>query len=125
MHVEGIKRMVDRQIEHGKKEEDLKRKEIEHLFQERARVQITVHGKVQGVFFRDYAKQQADKLGITGWVKNTNENTVEIVAEGEKMKLREFIIECQKGSPLAKVEKSDYKWQEYTGKFKEFYINYS
>lgn len=123
VHIEGIKRMVDRQLEHGKKEQELQKKEIETLFQERARVQITVHGKVQGVFYRDYAKKQADQQGITGWVKNTSNDTVEIVAEGEKMKLREFIVHCQTGSPLAKVTKIDYEWQEYTGKFKEFYIH--
>jgi acylphosphatase len=122
-HVEGIKRMVDRQLEHGKKEEDLKRKEIEELFKERARVHIIVHGKVHGVFYRDHTKKTADSMSITGWVKNTN-STVEIVAEGDKMQLRQFIIQCEKGSSLAKVDKVEYDWEEYTGKFNSFYINY-
>lgn len=121
--VEGIKRMVDRQLEHGQKEEELKKKEIEELFKERARVHIFVHGKVHGVFYRDHAKKTADGMGITGWVKNTN-SSVEIVAEGDKMQLRQFIIHCEKGSPLAKVDKVDYDWEEYTGKFNNFYINY-
>lgn len=116
--------MVDRQLEHGKKEEDLKKKEIEELFKEYARARITVTGKVQGVFFRDYAKKEADKLGITGWVRNTDDS-VEIIAEGEKMKLRTFIVKCKEGSPLAKVENIDYEWEEYTGKFSQFSINYS
>jgi len=123
MHVEGIKRMVDRQLEHGKKEEEVKRQEIAELFKERARVHITVYGKVHGVFFRDYAKKTADGMQITGWVKNTDD-TVEIVAEGDKICLRQFIVMCQQGSPLAKVEKVDYEWEEYTGKFNDFYINY-
>jgi len=114
--------MVDRQLEHGKKEEDVKRQEILELFKERARVHITVHGKVQGVFFRDYAKKIADSLGVTGWVKNIDDS-VEIVAEGDKMKLRDFIIACEKGSPLAKVEKVDYEWEEYSGKFDKFYVH--
>jgi acylphosphatase len=121
--VEGIKRMVDRQIEHGKKEEETKRKEIAELFKERSRVHIYVYGKVHGVFFRDYTKKTADAMGITGWVKNTN-SAVEIIAEGDKMALRNFIIKCEKGSPLAKVDRVEYDWEEYTGKFNEFYINY-
>ena len=97
--------------------------EVTQLFRERARVHILVHGKVHGVFFRDYTKKTADKMGITGWVKNTD-NAVEIIGEGDKTKLREFILECQKGSPLAKVEKLDYKLEDYTGKFDRFFINY-
>ncbi len=122
-HIEGIKRMVDRQLEHGKREEEIRKKEIAELFKERARVHIIVHGKVQGVFFRDYAKRQADALGITGWVRNTD-SSVEIIAEGDKMKLREFIVHCESGSPLAKVDKIDYEWEEYAGKFNDFYIKY-
>jgi acylphosphatase len=98
-------------------------KEVEQLFKERARAHIIVHGKVQGVFFRDYTKKKADELKLTGWVKNTD-SAVEVVAEGDKTTLRKFILKCQKGSPLAKVEKVDYKWEDYTGKFDKFFINY-
>ena len=122
-YVEGLKRMIDRQLEQGKKEEELKKKEVVDLFKERARVHILVKGHVHGVFFRDYAKKKADSLGLTGCVKNVNDG-VEIIAEGDKMQLRKFIVYCEKGSPLAKVEKMDYTWQEYTGKFNDFYIKY-
>ncbi len=121
--IEGIKRMVDRQLEHGKKEEELQKKEVLELFKERGRIHVTVHGKVQGVFYRDWTKKQADALGLTGWVKNTDD-TVEIIAEGDKMKLREFVVICQQGPAMAKVEKVDFEWEEYTGKFSNFYINY-
>lgn len=124
MHIEGIKRMVDRQLEHGKREEDLKRKEIDSLFKERARVRIVVRGKVQGVFFRDYVKKEAEKMQLTGWVKNTDDGAVEIVAEGDKSCLRQFIVLCEKGNPLSTVTKIDYDWEEYSGKFNDFYINY-
>ncbi len=123
MHVEGIKRMVDSQLAHGKREEEIKKHEIAELFKERSRAHIIVHGKVHGVFYRDYAKQQADQLGITGWVKNIDD-AVEIIAEGDKMKLREFIVLCEKGSPLATVDTLDYDWEDYTGKFEKFYIHY-
>ena len=124
MYVEGIKRMVDRQLEQGKKEEELHRKEIDSLFKERARVHIVIRGKVQGVFFRDYAKKEADKMGVTGWAKNTDDGGVEIVAEGDKSCLRQFIILCEKGNSLATVTNVDYDWEEFTGKFNDFYINY-
>jgi acylphosphatase len=123
-HIEGIKRMVDRQLEHGKKEEELKIKEIDSLFKERARVRIVVRGKVQGVFFRDYVKKEADKMQITGWAKNTEDGGVEIVAEGDKACLRQLIILCEKGNPLSTVTNVDYDWEEYSGKFNDFYINY-
>lgn len=121
--IEGLKRMIDRQLEHGKKEEETKKHEIAELFKERARVHIIVHGKVHGVFYRDHAKKTADSMSITGWIKNTNDS-VEIVAEGDKMALRQFIVQCEKGSPLAKVDKVEYDWEEYTGKFSDFFINY-
>ena len=84
--------MIDKQKELGKQEEELKKEEVESLFKERARVHIEVHGNVQGVFFRDLAKKEADKLGLTGWVKNTDNNSVEIIAEGAKSNLRKLII---------------------------------
>jgi acylphosphatase len=123
-YVEGIKRMVDRQLEHGKREEELKRKEVVDLFKERSRVHIVVLGKVQGVFFRDYVKKEADKMQLTGWVKNTADGAVEIVAEGDKSCLRQLIILCEKGNPLSTVTNVDYDWKEYSGKFNDFYINY-
>lgn len=115
--------MIDRQQEQGKQEDELKKQEIEGMFAERARVHIIVSGKVQGVFFRDYTKKEADKLGLTGWVKNTD-NGVEIIAEGDKNKLRKLIIAAKKGSPLSKVENVDYDYSSYTGKFDDFFINY-
>jgi acylphosphatase len=123
-HIEGIKRMVDKQLEQGKKEEELKRKEVAELFKERSRVHILVRGKVQGVFFRDYAKKEADKLQLTGWVRNTHDGGVEIVAEGDKTCLRRFIVLCETGNSLSTVTNVDYDWEEYSGKFNDFYIKY-
>jgi len=123
-HIEGIKRMIDRQQEEGKKEEALKKRELEGLFSERARVRILVFGKVQGVFFCDYTKREADTLDLTGWVKNRDDGSVEIVAEGEKNKLRRLVIAAKKGSPLSKVEDVEYDYSMYTGKFDSFYVNY-
>ncbi len=66
---------------------------------------ITVFGLVQGVFFRASAKEQADKLNLSGFAKNMPDGSVYIEAEGEKENLDKFIIWCNKGPMLARVEK--------------------
>ena len=69
-------------------------------------IEITVTGKVQGVFFRESTKAEAIKLGITGTVKNLpNGNQVFIVAQGEELKLSELIGWCHQGPAAAKVDK--------------------
>ena len=55
------------------------------------RTDLKIYGKVQGVFFRDTARIEAEKLGLTGFVRNTPDGTVEIVAEGEDKNLKKFI----------------------------------
>ena len=69
-------------------------------------IEITVTGKVQGVFFRESTKAEAIKLGITGTVKNQpNGNQVFILARGEELKLAELIGWCHQGPAAAKVDK--------------------
>lgn len=85
-------------------------------------VRIIVHGQVQGVFFRHTTKRVAEKLGVTGWVKNVDDNKVEIVAEGEEDKLKELITWCHQGPPMAQVNKVDVKWLESFEGFDGFSI---
>jgi len=66
-------------------------------------VNLLVKGKVQGVYYRFAAKEQADKLGITGWVKYISEGRVEIMATGTEKKLQEFIAWCRTGPEKAFV----------------------
>lgn len=66
---------------------------------------IIVYGLVQGVFFRTSAKEQADKLNITGFAKNEPDGSVYIEAEGAEKDLNKFIKWCNKGSSIAQVEK--------------------
>lgn len=121
--VEGIKNMIDRQLLHKEREEQSKYEEIIGLFAQRARLHAIFSGKVQGVFFRDFAKKNAEKMGIVGYVKNNDDGTVEIVAEGDKSKLRELLALCQTKHPIAKVDKVEWIWQEYSGKFKGFFVH--
>jgi len=66
-------------------------------------VHLIVSGKVQGVFFRATAKDVADEIGITGWVKNAEDGNVEIIANGNDEQLQKFIDWCKKGPPKAIV----------------------
>ena len=69
-------------------------------------IEITVTGKVQGVFFRERTKGEASKVGIVGTVKNLPYgNQVFIVAQGEEEKLAQLIGWCHQGPPTAVVEK--------------------
>ena len=73
------------------------------------RVRMVLKGKVQGVFFRDFVKQNANKLGIVGYVKNLRNGDIEIVAQGEEKKVEEFVKSCRRGPIFAKVEDVDVK----------------
>lgn len=88
------------------------------------RVNIKLSGKVQGVFFRDFARKEAEKRGITGFVKNLQDGTVEIVAEGEEDKLSIFIRECKRGPLLAFVKKAEITEGKSTGEYEDFKITY-
>ena len=66
-------------------------------------IHLIISGKVQGVFFRATAKRQAQRLNITGWVKNTTEGNVELIVSGEAEILEEFIQWCNNGPDNAQV----------------------
>jgi acylphosphatase len=85
---------------------------------------ITIKGRVQGVFFRRNAQQKADELNITGWVKNMEDDTVEIVAQGEENELQQFIEWCKEGPSKAIVENVEIKEKETDKSFRRFSIVY-
>ena len=66
-------------------------------------VNLIIKGKVQGVYYRLEAKNEADKLGITGWVKYIPEERVEIMATGSEEQLESFIHWCHRGPEKAEV----------------------
>lgn len=67
------------------------------------RVQITIKGRVQGVFFRAYTEKEAKALDLVGFVKNQADGSVFVDAQGELASLNTMIQWCQKGSPLSHV----------------------
>lgn len=87
-------------------------------------INLKIYGRVQKVLFRDSARRKARKLELTGWVKNEDDNTVKIIAEGEEENLKEFIKWCYNGPIMAKVDKVEIKWQNKIDKFKDFIIKY-
>lgn len=68
-----------------------------------ATVNLIVKGKVQGVFFRAEAKETAEKLGITGWVKNREDGSVEAMAKGSQESIDAFVQWCKTGPKRAGV----------------------
>lgn len=65
---------------------------------------IIVKGKVQGVYFRAYTQKQADKLNLSGFVRNLPNGDVEIVAKGDKPAVQALVTWCHKGPLLARVK---------------------
>lgn len=67
-------------------------------------VHVFVSGRVQGVFYRARTKEQAERLGLTGWVQNLSDGRVEALFEGEKERVEEMIEWCREGPRGARVE---------------------
>lgn len=88
------------------------------------RVHLFIEGRVQGVFFRAYARDQAVQLRLTGWVRNTSDGRVEAVVEGSENIVESYINWCRQGPPSAKVTQVTVEKQEYRGEFNLFSVRY-
>ena len=86
------------------------------------RVNAKIHGFVQHVGFRNFVRKNAVKLGITGWVKNNFDGTVEAVFEGDDGAVSEIIEKCKTGSLLSIVDKVEVREEEPRKEFDEFHI---
>ena len=87
-----------------------------------ARLRILVHGRVQGVFFRHTAAEEARSLGLRGWVKNLPNGDVEIVAEGPRRELKILAAWAHQGPRLARVTGIEEEWSNYRGEEGSFAI---
>ncbi|OGZ58278.1 MAG: acylphosphatase [Candidatus Spechtbacteria bacterium RIFCSPHIGHO2_02_FULL_43_15b] len=76
---------------------------------------IKIYGKVQGVFFRSYAKNEAEELSVKGFVKNEIDGSVYMESEGERPDLEEFIERLRRPPKSAKVERVDVEEGEIKG----------
>ncbi len=84
-------------------------------------VLLLISGKVQGVFFRDSARKIAQKLNITGWIKNREDDGVEAMISGNEADVQAFINWCKSGPERAEVEEVAVSKKETTS-FKKFEI---
>ncbi len=80
-----------------------------------AAVRVVVHGDVQGVFFRDECRQQAQAAGVAGWVRNDPSGTVEAVFEGDGDAVDRMVQWSKSGPSQARVEHVDVADQEESG----------
>lgn len=83
---------------------------------------MIVSGTVQGVGFRSWTRKQARTLMVTGWVKNREDGTVEIMAEGKKADLLQLVSRCQHGPEVSWVEQVRTDWISPSGEFSEFTV---
>lgn len=84
---------------------------------------VFISGNVQGVGYRYFVKSHARKLGITGWVRNTEDGGVEAVLQGEKEMIDVILEQCRKGPFLAEVEHVGFDWEEEIESYTEFLIS--
>ena len=86
-------------------------------------IHLIVSGRVQGVFFRDNTRKKALELGLKGYAKNLPDGNVEVVSQGDEIKLKELIDFINKGPGIAKVNDVKIKYKE-SENFKSFEIRY-
>ncbi|UTW53240.1 acylphosphatase [bacterium SCSIO 12827] len=67
-------------------------------------VHVVISGRVQGVWFRGWTCEQARALGLSGWVRNRRDGTVEAVFSGSLDAVDQMIARCHEGPPAARVE---------------------
>jgi len=87
-----------------------------------SRIHLQVFGRVQGVGYRFNCYRQACSLGLTGWVRNLPDDSVEIVAEGSAAALKAFSAWCRKGPTFADVEHVTETPEPASGEFPVFEI---
>lgn len=86
------------------------------------RLELRITGVVQGVCFRAYTKEEATRLGLSGWVRNRLDGSVELCAEGSEEALAELAAWCEHGPVHAEVASVERSWGEATGEHRGFAI---
>jgi acylphosphatase len=86
------------------------------------RLHALVEGRVQGVGFRYFVLDTAETLGVTGWVRNCWDETVEVTAEGSRAKLEKLLLALERGPRSAFVSRVQTEWLEATREFKSFVV---
>ncbi len=92
------------------------------MSEQHQRLQAVVRGRVQGVSFRYYTLERANALGLTGWVCNRPDRSVELVAEGPRSALDELVVFLRRGPSAARVTEVETHWLTATGQYDGFEI---
>ena len=88
------------------------------------RVTIIAHGRVQGVFYRDSTMRKARELGLSGTVRNQQDGTVQIVAQGPVAALEDLIRWAREGPPAAEVSDLDIDYGLPESGYTDFSVSY-
>jgi acylphosphatase len=88
------------------------------------RLEARVYGQVQGVGYRFFARTTARRLNLQGYVRNRADRSVEVVAEGEKPSLDQFLAQLRQGPSAATVERVDVKWSTSRHTFLGFEVRF-
>lgn len=83
-------------------------------------VKLVVRGLVQGVFFRASTEREAKRLGLTGWVRNLPDGSVELCVLGEEDAVATMIAWARRGPDAARVDDVEVHWMDPTGSFSQF-----
>ena len=86
------------------------------------RVRVEVRGRVQGVGFRAYVVRRSRALGLTGWVRNREDGSVEVEAEGSRASLEQLVEDLRAGPSHARVEGIDPRWSEGEARHRLFEV---
>ena len=86
------------------------------------RVRLYISGVVQGVFYRANAQKEAERLRVTGYVRNLPDGRVEALIEGEDLCVDKMISWCEVGPKYSRVDKVEVINEQYKGEFKDFSI---
>lgn len=92
---------------------------------EKKALRVNIEGRVQGVNFRMATFQEADRLGVYGWVMNKPDGSVEAFFEGDADKVDEMVQWCRKGPPAASVTNVTVSEEEATGRYTDFTVRYT
>lgn len=86
------------------------------------RLHVHISGKVQGVWFRESTRQEAQRLGVTGWIRNLPDGRVEGVFEGPDAAVDRLVQWCHDGPSAARVQDVDVREEEPTGESAAFRV---
>lgn len=89
---------------------------------EHGRAHLIISGRVHGVFFRMETRRTAERLGVTGWVRNLPDGTVEAVFEGAADAVQKAVQWCRTGPRMAEVIDVRISWGQRSGEFDRFSI---